>query len=424
MIREIAEAARAAPPAAAPPRPADVLLDAFAIRLTQGYDAAAPVMTRALDMILALDPGTGLDVGDWLWLLGARAGGILALERWDADAVYALAARQVQVARDAGALVHLQFALNFLTTPLMLAGELAAAADLLDEERLVADATGNPPVAYTRMMVAAWRGREAEAAELIGGAVRDATAGGMGRMINFADQAYAVLYNGLGRYDAARDAAQRAFEGDQVGCGPFIMPELAEAAARSGDVPLLRTALDWLSEQTRVTASEWALGIRARIRALLGDGEAAEDGYRESIRRLARTRVRLELARSHLLYGEWLRREGRRADAREQLRTAHEMLDAMGLEAFAERARQELTATGETVRKRSVETVTTLTAQEAVIARLARDGRTNAEIGVQLFLSARTVEWHLRKVFTKLGVGSRRELDVALAQLGQDGQTA
>jgi DNA-binding CsgD family transcriptional regulator len=424
MIREIAGAARAAPPADGRPRPADVLLDALAIRLTQGYDAAAPVMTRALEMILAVDAGTGLDVGDWLWLLGARAGGLLAIELWDADAVYTLAARQVQVARNAGALVHLQFALNFLTTPHMLAGELATATDLLDEDRLLADATGNHPVAYTGMMVAAWRGREAEATELIGNATQEAATGGMGRMINFADQAYAVLYNGLGRYDAARDAARRAFERDQVGCGPFIMPELAEAASRSGDVPLLRAALEWLSEQVRVTSSDWALGIHARIRALLSDGEAAEDGYRESIQRLGRTRVRPELARSHLLYGEWLRREGRRVDAREQLRTAHEMLDAMGMEAFAERARHELIATGETVRKRSVETVTTLTAQEAVIARLARDGRTNSEIGTQLFLSTRTVEWHLRKVFAKLGVSSRRELDASLPQLGRDSQLA
>jgi ATP/maltotriose-dependent transcriptional regulator MalT len=202
------------------------------------------------------------------------------------------------------------------------------------------------------------------------------------------------------------------------------MPELAEAASRSGDVPLLQAALEWLSEQTRVTSSDWALGLHARIRALLSDGDAAEDGYRESIQQLGRTRVRPELARSHLLYGEWLRREGRRVDAREQLRTAYEMLHAMGMEAFAERARHELIATGETVRKRSVETVTTLTAQEAVIARLARDGRTNSEIGTQLFLSTRTVEWHLRKVFAKLGVGSRRELGAALPQLGRDSQPA
>ena len=420
MIREAAEAARAAPSGPDSPGPADALLDALAVRLTQGYEAAAPVMTRVLDMILALNADTGLDVGDWLWLLGARAGGILALELWDAEAVYTLAARQVQVARDAGALVHLQFALNFLTTPHMLAGDLATAADLLDEERLVADATGNPPVAYTRMMVAAWRGREAEAAELIGSAVQEATSGGMGRMINFADQANAVLYNGLARYDAARDAAWRAFERDQIGCGPFIVHELAEAASRTGDVPLVTAALEWQSQQTQVTATDWALGIHARIRALLSDGEAAEDCYRESVERLGRTRVRSELARGHLLYGEWLRREGRRLAAREQLRTAHGMLDAMGMEAFAERARRELAAAGERVRKRSSETPSHLTAQEQQIARLAADGRSNPEIGAQLFLSARTVGWHLRKVYAKLGVSSRRDLFAALAQLGRD----
>ncbi len=420
MIREAAEAARAAPSGPDSPGPADALLDALAVRLTQGYEAAAPVMTRVLDMILALNADTGLDVGDWLWLLGARAGGILALELWDAEAVYTLAARQVQVARDAGALVHLQFALNFLTTPHMLAGDLATAADLLDEERLVADATGNPPVAYTRMMVAAWRGREAEAAELIGSAVQEATSGGMGRMINFADQANAVLYNGLARYDAARDAAWRAFERDQIGCGPFIVHELAEAASRTGDAPLVRAALEWQSQQTQVITTDWALGIHARIRALLSDGEAAEDCYRESVQRLGRTRVRSELARGHLLYGEWLRREGRRLAAREQLRTAHGMLDAMGMEAFAERARRELAAAGERVRKRSSETPSHLTAQEQQIARLAADGRSNPEIGAQLFLSARTVGWHLRKVYAKLGVSSRRDLFAALAQLGRD----
>ena len=424
MIREIAAAARAAPLPTGALRPADVLLDAFATRLTQGYAAAAPVMTRALDMILTLDSGSGLDVGDWLWLLGARAGGILAVELWDADALHTLAARQVQVARDAGALVHLQFALVFLTSPVMLAGELGTVTDLLDEERLVAEATGNPPVAYTRMAVASWRGQETEAAELIGGAVREAAVGGMGRMINFADQAYAVMYNGLGRYDAAREAARQAFERDQVGFGPYIVHELAEAASRSGDAPLVRAALEWLTEQTRVISSDWALGIHARIRALLSDGAAADDCYRESIQRLGCTRVRHELARAHLLYGEWLRREKRRGDARAQLRTAYGMLEAMGMAAFAERARRELLATGETVRTSAAKTASTLnalTAQEATIARLALEGRTNPEIGTQLFLSARTVEWHLRKVFTKLGISSRRELGAALAQAGPAG---
>ena len=193
-----------------------------------------------------------------------------------------------------------------------------------------------------------------------------------------------MLYNGLGRHDAARDAAWRAFERDQVGLGPLVVPELAEAASRTGDVALVRAALEWLSERTRVTPTEWALGIEARVRALLSEGDVADSLYREAIERLGRTRVRVELARTHLVYGEWLRRENRRVDAREQLRTAHEMFASMGAEAFADRARRELLATGETVRKRTVETRDELTAQEAQIARLARDGLSNPEIGTRL----------------------------------------
>ena len=424
MIQAAAEAARDAPALPGPPRPADVLLDAFATRLTRGYQTAAPIMARALDMILRLAPAPGVDVNDMLWLTGARAGGVLTLELWDADSLEALAVRQVEMARTAGALVHLQFALNFLTTARILAGELDSAAGLLAEEGMIAEATGNPPVAYTAMTIAAWRGQEPEATALIDGAVRDASAGGMGRMVNFADQATAVLCNGLGRYEAARQAAWRAFERDQIGCGPFIVAELAEAASRTGDRQAVTAALDWLSGQTRATGTDWALGMQARLQALLSDGDAAEDHYRESIRRLASTRVHTERARAHLLYGEWLRRGGRRSDAREQLRTAHEMLEAMGLEAFAERARRELIATGETVRKRSMENTTQLTSQEALIARLARDGRTNPAIGTQLFLSTRTVEWHLRKVFSKLGISSRRELADALGKLAEDGSAA
>jgi ATP/maltotriose-dependent transcriptional regulator MalT len=229
-----------------------------------------------------------------------------------------------------------------------------------------------------------------------------------------ADYASAVLGNGLGRHDAARDAAWRAFQRDPVGYGPFLVPELAEAASRTGDLALVRAALDWLAERTAVTPTDWSLGIQARIRAFLSDGEAAERRYRESIDHLGRTRLRAELARSHLLYGEWLRRERRRADAREQLRTAHDMLDAMGIGAFAERARRELAATGETARKRTPETSSELTAQETQIARLARDGLSNPEIGARLFISARTVQYHLGKIFTKLAISSRSQLDRAL----------
>ena len=244
--------------------------------------------------------------------------------------------------------------------------------------------------------------------------MQEATARGQGRLVTLADYASAVLGNGLGRHDAARDAAWRAFQRDPLGYGPFLVPELAEAAYRTGDLKLVRAALDWLSERTAVTPTDWSLGIEARVRAFLSEGEAAERLYRESIDRLGRTRLRAELARSHLLYGEWLRRERRRADARAQLCTAYDMLDAMGIEAFAERAHRELLATGGTARKRTPETSSQLTAQEEQVARMARDGLSNLEIGARLFISARTVQYHLGKVFTKLGISSRSQLDRVL----------
>ncbi len=371
------------------------------------------MLTRALERVLALNVGTA-EAGGWLWLAGPGAGGMVALEVWDDASWHALAAREVQVARDTGALVHLQSALDFLARAHLLTGELVIAARLIEEDRLIAEATGNPPVAYTAMTLAAWRGQQAQALELIEATVQEATARGLGRPLNFAAYASAVLHNGLGRHDAARDAAWRAFEHDQLGYGPFVVPELAEAASRTGDTALVRAALEWLSERTRVTPAEWALGIEARVRALLSEGDTAERLYRESIARLGRTRVRAQLARAHLLYGEWLRRERRRTDAREQLRTAHDMLEAMGIGAFAERARRELAATGETARKRTAEASDQLTAQETQIARLARDGLSNPEIGARLFISARTVQYHLSKVFTKLAISSRSQLDRVL----------
>jgi DNA-binding CsgD family transcriptional regulator len=400
-----AQAARAAPPGPEPPRAVDALLDAFAARFAHGYAAAAPTLTRALRRVLALDTSTD-EAGGWLWLAGPGAGGMVALELWDDASWYDLARRQPQVARDTGALVHLQSALDFLARAHILAGELSTAARLIEEHRLVAEATGNPAVA--------WRGQEAEASQLIQATVQNATERGLGRPLNFGAYARSVLCNGLGHHERAREAALRAFEQDQLGYGPFVVPELAEAASRTGDAALVRAALEWLSERTRLMPTEWVLGIEARVRALLSEGDTADRLYRESVDRLGRTRLRAELARSRLLYGEWLRRERRRGDARVQLRTAHDMLDAMGIEAFAERARRELAATGEAARKRSVETSTELTAQEAQVARLAREGLSNPEIGARLFISSRTVQYHLKKVFAKLGISSRSQLDRAL----------
>jgi DNA-binding CsgD family transcriptional regulator len=408
-VLEAAEAARAAPSGPKPPRAVDVLLDAFALRLTDGYAAAAPMLSRALELLLELKP-TSDEARRSLWLAGGRASTIVAVELWDAEALHVLAARQAQLARDTGALVHLQLALSFSARSHLLAGELTMVAATIEEERLIAEVTGNPRLGSAGMLLAAWRGQDALALELIEATSEEATARGW--MIN--SYASSVLYNGLGRHDAARDAVRHVFERDLVGQGPFLVPELAEAASRTGDLELVRAVLEWLSERTRVIPNEWALGIEARVRALLSDGEAAERLYRESIARLGRTRIRVELARGHLLYGEWLRRERRRVDAREQLRTAYEMLEAMGVGAFAERARRELLATGETARKRTVETRDELTAQEAQIARLARDGLSNPEIGTRLFISPRTVKYHLRKVFIKLDISSRNELDRAL----------
>ena len=401
----VAEAARAAPTGTTPPRTVDVLLDAFAIRLTEGYAAAAPTLARSLELLLAMDVSSE-DAGRRLSVSSSRNGNIVALEMWDDEALHRLAARQVQVARDAGALVHLQFALSFLARSHMLAGDLTAAALAIDETRSIAEATGNPALVNAPMILAAWRGHEPEASELIEAASEEAAA----RRWTSHNYAKSVLYNGLGRHEAARDAAWEAFQPDPVGYGSFLVPELAEAASRTADRALLESALDWLSERTRVTRSEWAIGIEARVRALLSEGEVAESLYRESITHLARTRVRLELARTHLLYGEWLRRERRRLDAREHLRTALEAFTSMGAEAFAGRAERELLATGEHARKRTVDSLDQLTPQEEQVARLAAEGTTNREIAAQLFITQSTVEYHLRKAFRKLDVKSRTQL--------------
>jgi DNA-binding CsgD family transcriptional regulator len=417
--REVAAAARAGPSAPDPPRSVDVVLDALALLLTEGYAAAAPALSQAVDLLVAMDPGTSED-RRWRFLAGGRVGMTIAMERCDWDSLHTLTEGQARAARDVGALVQLRFALMGLGTAYIMEGELSAAARVVEEEHLIAEATGTPAISYTAMLLAAWRGREQEATELVEATVRLGTARGLGYVVRFAKAAEAVLRNGLGQYDAAREAARRSWADRPVAAGVFAVPELAEAAARAGEVPLVRAAQEWLSEHALVMPTGWVLGMEARVRALLGDGDVAERAYRESIEHLSRTRIRAQLARSHLLFGEWLRREDRLPDARAQLRAAHDMFSAMGAEGFAERARRELLACGETVRKRTAETVTELTAQELQIAVRARDGRTNAEIGAELFLSARTIEWHLRRVFTKLGITSRRQLRQALSQAAGD----
>jgi DNA-binding CsgD family transcriptional regulator len=406
----VATAARAAPPGTVPPSMVDVLLDAFAIRLTEGYAAAAPSFARALEHLLALDLASE-EGRRWLSLSGARNDHIVALELWDDEAITLLEARQLQVARDTGAFGHLQFALGFVARNQILAGELTEAARLIDEAAVIAEATGNGPFVNAPMVLAAWRGDEADASGLIEATSEESAR----RRWSSNNYAQAVLYNGLGRHDAALEAAWEAMQPDPIGYGTQLVPELAEAAARTGDRIRLEFARDWLSERAAVVSSGWLHGIEARVRALLSEDEAADALYRDSIAHLSGTRMRIELARTHLLYGEWLRRERRRVDAREHLRTALEAFSGMGVDAFARRAERELLATGERARKRTAETRDQLTPQETQIARLATQGDTNREIAAQLFISPSTVEYHLRKVFRKLGVKSRTQLASRMA---------
>jgi DNA-binding CsgD family transcriptional regulator len=295
---------------------------------------------------------------------------------------------------------------------------------VLEEADAIKAVTGNTPLMHTSnsssgsLVFTAWRGRETQTLELIEASVEDATVRGEGRTISVVENAKAVLYNGLGHYEAAFTAAQLACEHDDLGLFGWALVELVEAAVRSRNFDVALAAGGRLEERTRASGSDWALGIGARCRALLSEGETAERLYCEAIDRLARTRMRVALARARLLYGEWLRRENRRVDGRHQLRTAHEMFADFGMEAFAQRARRELLATGETVRKRTVDTRDDLTAQETQIARFAAEGHTNPEIGARLFISPRTVEWHLRKIFTKLGISSRKELGGVLSDAG------
>ncbi len=412
-VRNVAEAALQAPDPPGAPSAIDVLLDAFAHLHADGYRAAAPALARALKVVMAAEDPTD-DRGHWLWLTVAGSAVTVPQELWDAEAWHTVASRREQFARDTGALVQLQFALHATAWSCVLGGQFNKAALLIEEDRTLAVATGNPSLAYADILLAAFRGEDERASELIEHTAREARASGLTRVISFADYASAVLHNGYGRHAAALDAARPVFERELAGYGPFVVPELAEAAARSGDAGLLSSALDWIGERTRQTPTDWSLGIEARIRALMSDGSDADGFYLSSIEHLSRVRIRTELARAHLLYGEWLRRHQRRVDARRQLSTAHDMLESIGMTAFAARARRELLATGANVRKRTVDTRDDLTAQELQIAQLARDGLSNPEIGAKLFLSPRTVEWHLRKVFGKLGIGSRRELREAL----------
>jgi DNA-binding CsgD family transcriptional regulator len=331
----------------------------------------------------------------------------------------ALCERYVELGRQLGALGEIPLALLSRAYVHLFSGELNIATSLLEEIRMVSEATGTSLAAGCDLHLAAMRGRESEVSALIESSSEEMTRLGQGSGIALTEVAKAVLYNGLGRYDAALAAAQEVGPQD-LNTENWAIGERIEAAVRAGEPEIAADGLRRLNEITKDGGSDWGLGLTARCGALLSEGDAAESLYREAIERLARAGLRPDLARAHLLHGEWLRRGGRRVDAREHLRTAHVMFNDMGMEAFAERTRKELAATGEKARKRTVETRDDLTAQERQIAQLGRDGLTNPEIGARLFLSPRTVEWHLRKVFAKLGIRSRHELASALAGAESD----
>jgi DNA-binding CsgD family transcriptional regulator len=406
--RQVARAARSAtrPPSGSQPPPhAQQLIHGLAVRLADGYVAAAPTLKEALRRYRAQP----LELG---WL--SVSYNIVAMDLWDDEAWFELAASQLRVARENGTLSWLPFTLDYLAESYVQAGELSKAAALLMERERVEPGTREATLPYLPLLLAAWRGDATGAAELAEDMTRGASDRGEGAALTYTDYAQAVLDNGLGNYGAAAEAAHRASAADEIVISPWALYELAEAAARSDQPERARAAAGQLSQLAAASASNWARGMAARSLALVSGGRAAEDAYREAIELLGRTRMATHLARARLVYGEWLRREKRRAEARDQLRSAFDALTSMGAEAFAERARRELQATGETVRKRSDDTRTDLTPQEEEIAQLAREGRANQEIAAQLFIGRRTVEWHLRKVFAKLDISSRLELDQAL----------
>jgi DNA-binding CsgD family transcriptional regulator len=414
-VLKTARAARAAPRSPQPARASDLLLDGLALVITDGYAEGRPTLAKAVHAFRGDDisPAEGLR---WLSLAPRVAAFLWDDESWDV-----LSARFLQLARDAGALSVLPLALNTRAGVEIYAGRFAIVASLLDEMAAANAATGAVLAPYVGLARATFQGREDEAAQLIETATNEVMSRGESQGLTFIQFATAVLYNGLGRYEEALATTRHAGDASHPSWWRnWGLVELIEAAARSGEAELAADALGRLSQTTAVSGTDWALGVEARSRALLTEGDAAEPLYRQAIERLDRTRIRVELARAHLLYGEWLRRERRRVEAREQLRHAHHSFTEFGMEAFAERARVELEATGEHARKRTVETRDDLTPQEAQISRLAAEGATNQEIAARLFISPSTVDYHLRKVFRKLGIKSRRHLKEHLIQPSAD----
>ena len=392
----------ALPPLPRDPHPLDLVIEGFALLVTGGHTVAMPILRRAAKEVPQLPTE---DVVRW----GVQVGGV-GLAMWDDEAL-AVFERQAHVVREAGALGELPIHLQALALERAWRGDLADARRLIAEAESISTSTGNqvPPFALLRIL--ALQGREAEASPLIEAVIQEGTTQGQGQAVMVAYWAAAVLYNGLGRYEDAVAASRELITNNIF---PLLtmwsLFELIEASVRVGDTKVAREALDELAATTQPAGTGFALGIEARCRALLADGDDAEASYHEAINQLNRAGIRIELARAHLLFGEWLRRRGRLREARDRLRVAEEMFAEIGMEGFAERAHGELVAAGAKLRKRPLEPREDLTPQEEQIARLARDGLTNAQIGAQLFLSPRTVEWHLHNVFSKLGINSRSGL--------------
>ncbi len=415
---EVSRAATSAPRPTHPLRPSDLLLDGLTTLVTEGRAAAAPLLRRAT-ATFANEASPDQENFRWGWMTTTPPNVL-----WDEDCWHAISARNLKEARDAGALARLPIDLADWAIFATSCGDFGAAAVTIAELEAITKATGAHIAPYAQMLLAAFRG-DSDALPLIESTIRDAGTSGQGLSVQWAEWTSAILFNGLGRYDRALASAQRAAEETpQLQCSPWALTELTEAAVRSGKPDVAAGALEQVLAATAPSSTDWALGTQARCRALLSEGESAERLHLEAIERLARTRRRPELARARLLYGEWLRRGNRRVDARVQLRAAHDQFTSIGMEAFAERARGELLATGEKVRERTVATRDVLTAQEGLIARLAREGLSNPDIGARLFLSPRTVEWHLRNAFMKLGIHSRRELTRVLSSSGSELITA
>ena len=418
-VRDVSQAALCAPEPISAPRPADRLLEALSVVASEGPAAAAPKLRRAVSEFTEGEVAVAEGLR-WGYLVG-----VASIMLWDEESGRKVNVRQVQTAREAGLLVDLPIYFQGLGLIWAWRGDFPAATSLIAEGDAVMEATGTRLARFAAVFLAGLRGREAEASALIDVVVRNASAAGQGFGIQYCQWVSAILYNGLGRYEQALSEAQQASEeAPELFISAWALPELIEAASRTGETRIASEALERLVGATSVGERDWGLGVLARSRALLSDGPDAEGSYREAIERLRHTQLRPELARAHLLYGEWLRRENRRLDAREQLRSAHEQFTTIGMEAFAERTRTELQATGEHVRARADEARDDLTAQERQIAEMARDGLSNPEIGARMFLSPRTVEWHLRHVFGKLAIKSRRDLESALPHADSEAAVA